>query len=434
MEGKLTIGREAEFRLTDATVSRMHAAITPTQDGRAVLEDLGSSGGTMVNGSRISGPVFLSGGERIQVGTNVLELVVPAAPAAGSPTIAIPTSTPTVMQPVPQPPAPAPAPPPTPSPFDPPTFAQPPAVPAGLVAPPAPAIPFQPPPPAQPPAPAKRNRTRLVIAALVGLVVIAAAIVLLTRGGDEAPAAGGGGKDQVTVTVNPGDANTVTNLKAAVGDLTADPATWIVTLTWDDAPASLGLDHYEVTRDGKVIVANDPQPTFEDDGVSPGQVFMYSVIAIGKNGKTDPAEIEVTTPGLPIADAHVDGTWVVSLTVTKSNLNDIGQTVMQRWSFAPSCAFGSCDVVWTVQGKSVTGAIRADGENYEGTANAPFLIKSCKNQVIDETLALKFTVQKTQVAAREFAAAALRGTLTEVASAPGCKTSTRTFDFTALRA
>lgn len=64
VEGRLTVGREGEFRLTDPSVSRMHAALTRTQDGRAVLEDLGSSGGTMVNGSRISGPVFLVGGDR----------------------------------------------------------------------------------------------------------------------------------------------------------------------------------------------------------------------------------------------------------------------------------------------------------------------------------------------------------------------------------
>lgn len=120
VEGKLTIGREAEFRLTDPSVSRMHAALTPAQDGRAVLEDLDSSGGTMVNGSRILGPVSLVGGERIQIGANALELVVAAAPVAGSPTVIAPTPSPTVMQPAP-----------TPSPFDPPTFAQPPAIPGG---------------------------------------------------------------------------------------------------------------------------------------------------------------------------------------------------------------------------------------------------------------------------------------------------------------
>lgn len=109
--------------------SASSAALTPTQDGRAVLEDLGSSGRTMVNGSRISGPVFLVGGEGIQMGANALELVVAAAPVAGSPTVVVPTPSPTVMQP-----APAAAPPPiaqpTPLPFDPPTFAQPPAIPA----------------------------------------------------------------------------------------------------------------------------------------------------------------------------------------------------------------------------------------------------------------------------------------------------------------
>jgi pSer/pThr/pTyr-binding forkhead associated (FHA) protein len=84
VDRRLTIGREGDFRLTDPTISRMHAAVTPTSDGRVLLEDLGSTGGTVVNGTRLFGPVTLRGGEQILMGGSILEVsATPPTPAAG---------------------------------------------------------------------------------------------------------------------------------------------------------------------------------------------------------------------------------------------------------------------------------------------------------------------------------------------------------------
>ena len=110
MEDTLTLGREheADVVLEDRGISRRHAAVQ-LDDGDAVVEDLGSSNGTFVNGQQVEGPRRLIEGDLIQIGASVLEVrfspdktrVVPAA-----------DQTEIYADPAPQaPPAPRPAPP-----------------------------------------------------------------------------------------------------------------------------------------------------------------------------------------------------------------------------------------------------------------------------------------------------------------------------------
>lgn len=78
------IGREAacDVVLGPPTVSRRHARIT-RRGGGYVLEDLGSTGGTWLNGQRLAGsPVVLQEGDRILIGP--CELVFRAADPASS--------------------------------------------------------------------------------------------------------------------------------------------------------------------------------------------------------------------------------------------------------------------------------------------------------------------------------------------------------------
>jgi signal transduction histidine kinase len=67
------IGRSSEaLPLTDTTVSRRHAELTP-DDGSWFLRDLDSSNGTFVNGERISGDrVALSPGDQIRCGSTLM--------------------------------------------------------------------------------------------------------------------------------------------------------------------------------------------------------------------------------------------------------------------------------------------------------------------------------------------------------------------------
>ena len=61
-------GEEAQLMLGDPAVSPLHAYFEVTEDGRVLLHDLGSEGGTYVDGRRIDRPVQIHGGERIEVG------------------------------------------------------------------------------------------------------------------------------------------------------------------------------------------------------------------------------------------------------------------------------------------------------------------------------------------------------------------------------
>ncbi len=74
-DGEHFAGRDAECSLIiDAgTVSRRHARITVVS-GRATIEDLDSTNGTHVNGSRISRPTRLDPGTEFSLGSEVLRV------------------------------------------------------------------------------------------------------------------------------------------------------------------------------------------------------------------------------------------------------------------------------------------------------------------------------------------------------------------------
>jgi hypothetical protein len=92
VDGELILGREqasADLVVDDPGVSRRHARVLP-QNGGVIVEDLGSSNGTYVNGERISEPVELGAGDEVQVGDTVIgveggtaatALMPPGAPA-----------------------------------------------------------------------------------------------------------------------------------------------------------------------------------------------------------------------------------------------------------------------------------------------------------------------------------------------------------------
>ena len=76
----LTIGRatDVELVLADPLASRRHARLS-SRGGRLVLADLGSTNGTRVNGQPVREAV-VGPGDRIEIGTTRLEIVVAGAP------------------------------------------------------------------------------------------------------------------------------------------------------------------------------------------------------------------------------------------------------------------------------------------------------------------------------------------------------------------
>ncbi|TMK59663.1 MAG: FHA domain-containing protein [Actinobacteria bacterium] len=69
------IGRAmgCDLRLEDTYVSQEHARIF-AKNGSWYVEDLGSTNGTFVNEQRLAAPAMLTSGDRIRVGTTILEL------------------------------------------------------------------------------------------------------------------------------------------------------------------------------------------------------------------------------------------------------------------------------------------------------------------------------------------------------------------------
>jgi len=75
LDGNLTVGRapECELRIDDTYASQQHARVF-ARNGSWFVEDLGSTNGTFVNEQRLAAPAQLAPGDRIRVGTTVLEL------------------------------------------------------------------------------------------------------------------------------------------------------------------------------------------------------------------------------------------------------------------------------------------------------------------------------------------------------------------------
>ena len=75
LSGDVTLGREPSCTIMiddDAFVSQLHVRVFD-YEGQPMVEDLGSTNGTFHNGSKLVGTKLLHPGDRIQVGTTVIE-------------------------------------------------------------------------------------------------------------------------------------------------------------------------------------------------------------------------------------------------------------------------------------------------------------------------------------------------------------------------
>ena len=108
LEQELVIGRSTPGLGSlggDSEISRVHARVFHDPSGRLMVEDLGSTNGTFVNGNRVSGQQALNPGDQVRVGQTTLSVeggaadtgatsvgqVIPAAPAPAPAAAAPPT-------------------------------------------------------------------------------------------------------------------------------------------------------------------------------------------------------------------------------------------------------------------------------------------------------------------------------------------------------
>ncbi|HTP20455.1 MAG TPA: FHA domain-containing protein [Solirubrobacteraceae bacterium] len=85
VDEEIVIGREdSDLAIDDDEMSKRHAVVR-RHSNRLQVEDLGSTNGTFVDGTRIAEPTLLGGGAEIKVGTTVLvvEGVLPVPDPSG---------------------------------------------------------------------------------------------------------------------------------------------------------------------------------------------------------------------------------------------------------------------------------------------------------------------------------------------------------------
>jgi predicted component of type VI protein secretion system len=114
-KNEMFIGRDLsnDIVINDGEVSRRHTRLF-LQGSNYVVEDLGSTNGTSVNGQRLMGPYILRPGEVVTLGEHV-NMVFEAVQSDPDATVASPAARgPVFDQPIPQPYQPAPMPPPPP--------------------------------------------------------------------------------------------------------------------------------------------------------------------------------------------------------------------------------------------------------------------------------------------------------------------------------
>ena len=107
LEGPIEIGRDeaTDLALDDEQASRRHARVT-AQGDLAIVEDLGSTNGTYVNGQPVEGPRAVRPGDKIRVGLTVIELRtaqdVQRQPSAVQPVPQVTRLSPGVLEPAPE--------------------------------------------------------------------------------------------------------------------------------------------------------------------------------------------------------------------------------------------------------------------------------------------------------------------------------------------
>ena len=113
VQAELQVGRAAAgvgSLAGDPELSRTHARFTRGAGGELVVEDLGSTNGTFVNGARVAGVQPLQAGDQVRVGQTTMTVVgtEPAPPPPPPPPQAVPDMPPPPpgAQPLPGPPPP----------------------------------------------------------------------------------------------------------------------------------------------------------------------------------------------------------------------------------------------------------------------------------------------------------------------------------------
>lgn len=204
----------------------------------------------------------------------------------------------------------------------------------------------------------------------------------------------------------------------------ADPGRWSVVLTWLPAP-DVEVDHYEVTRDGRLLDGGLVGTRLVDLGVLPETAYRYGVTAVDAEGsRTQTAWVAIETAAPAPRDARLQGRF-------RMQMRAVGQRGLRRhvedgtmlFVFHPVCTDGPCDARWRRKGRVGSGRLLRDDAHYRGTAIARFQIDSCRGGRLNERIFIAMRVVAGGVHHGRWRATKIRGRLHETASGRGCMTA-----------
>jgi predicted component of type VI protein secretion system len=172
---EISIGRDSSnmVAINDAEVSRRHARME-LRGSAYMIQDLGSTNGTFVNGTRISGMQVLNPGDTVAFGEGIV-LLFDVAEDANATVLSAKAPPTAVQRPAPAPaPAPMPAPAPIPAPVRPPAPAPAPVRPPAPAAVPTPAYSGQVPagPVPMPPAAAPKKKRKFPVWLIIVIILL----------------------------------------------------------------------------------------------------------------------------------------------------------------------------------------------------------------------------------------------------------------------
>jgi hypothetical protein len=208
-------------------------------------------------------------------------------------------------------------------------------------------------------------------------------------------------------------------------DWKATGANWALDVSWH-APDDAVIDHYEVARDRVTVDDSVTGTVFRDRAVEPGVRYRYEVVGVAPDGtRTRPATLSIKTDEPPLAEARLEGTFVVRMVVARASgtRNPVrGGAIF--FAFDPICNEGACAVRWGVRKARTDGTLRHTDAMYAARLHTPLFVRNCYGAVVDEGLDVRLRVSAAAALRGRWRATRIEGTIEEVSSYGGCVTAT----------
>jgi hypothetical protein len=187
--------------------------------------------------------------------------------------------------------------------------------------------------------------------------------------------------------------------------LTAGPSTTSsVTFRWARPATGPLPDRYVILHDGQVAGSVPGTATsYRGTGLAPATAYRYRVAAERGGKRSAPSSvIVVTTATPPVSAARLQGTFTVSIKLTRGAAGLTGPPKWnETWQATPKCAAGPCDVRLSggLNGFAFKTTLTRAGAVYRGkiAGNVFPCGKGAKSFPIRSTLRLRLTVAAARV-------------------------------------